>query len=395
MPGALAGIKVLDLSQMWAVPGAGMYLADQGAEVIKVEPPWGDDGRRVLAAAPLGAEARHFLVLNRNKRGIVVDITKPEGREIIHRLAKTADVLLQNFRPGVAERRGLDYETLQAINPRLIYVAVTPFGPKGPYADKRAYDLIVQGLSGALGACRLPDGAPRTPGIWIADCSAPMLIAYGVTLALFARERTGHGQRVETALLAAALAMQSVDLIQGEREEHFPENYAAQAAYSPYRCADGSYLILVVVNDPQWQALCRVLNLDSLAKDTRFATTRGRSENSDTLFPLLQAQFLTKTRDVWLDLLQAAEIPCAPVLTRAEVLTHPQMLDNEFIVSVEHPDLEGSVKMIGMLVRLSETPGAIRHAAPKLGEHTEVVLREIGYSTTEIQLLRDKGVIGG
>ncbi|RMF86295.1 MAG: CoA transferase [Nitrospinota bacterium] len=394
MPGALEGIRVLDLAQVWAVPGAGMYLADQGAEVIKVEPPWGDDGRRVLTAAPLGEEARHFLVLNRNKRSIVVDITTPEGREIIYRLVERVDVLLQNFRPGVAERRGLDYETLRAINPRLIYVAVTPFGLKGPYANRRAYDLIVQGLAGALSARTLPDGSPAGTGVWIADCSAPMLIAYGVTLALFARERTGQGQRVDTALLAAAIAMQSVDLIQAEWEEHFPESYAAQAAYSPYRCADGSYLILVVVNEQQWQALCRVLDLASLTTDPRFATPQGRSENSDLLFPLLQERFLTRPREEWLTRLQEAEVPCAPVLTRAEVLRHPQMRENEFIVSVEHPYLGGKVDMMGIPVRLSATPGAIRSAAPQLGEHTEEVLQELGYSATEIQHLRAQKVIG-
>jgi len=392
VPGALAGVKVLDLSQMWAVPGAGMYLADQGADITKVEPPWGDDARRLVTATPLNGENRHFLLVNRGKRGIVVDITNPEGRGIVYRLIQGMDVLLHNFRPGVAERLGYGYETLRPLNPRLIYVAVTPFGVKGPYADKRAYDLVTQGLTGILSRRRMPDGTPIEAPVWVADCSAPMLIAYGVALALLARERTGRGQKVETSLLAAAIAMQSVEMVRGVEEVN-PTSYAVQAMFAPYRCRDGEWLVLVVANNEQWNRMCKVLGIAHVATDPAFSTALARSERSPELASILKAVFATKPRDEWLELLQAEEVPCAPVLDREEVFTHAQVLENELIVEVDHPRA-GRLRLMGVPVRLSETPGALDLPAPAFDQHTDEVLRELGYTADEIRALREKGIVG-
>lgn len=392
MPGALEGIVVLDLAQMWAVPLAGAYLADQGADVIKVEPPWGDEARRTIAVAPLHGQNRHFIAINRNKRGIAVDLRQPEGVEVVRRLAQRADVLLQNFRPGVAERLGLGYGDLKRLNPRLIYVASTPYGPRGPYAARRAYDLLVQAHAGLLSLRRAADGTPLTSGVWIADMSTPMLIAYGVTLALLDRARTGRGQKIEMALLYAAVAMQAVDLVRGADEREPARSFAAQAMYAPYRCADDRYLILVVVSEAEWRALCQALEIEHLADEPRYATSALRAEHSVELAGLLQGIFETRPLDAWLERLSALDVPCAPVLTRHEVFDHPQLVENEMIVSLDQPGV-GPVRLAGVPVRLSEQPPTLRRPAPGLGEHTDEVLREFGYGPAEIAALRATGAV--
>jgi crotonobetainyl-CoA:carnitine CoA-transferase CaiB-like acyl-CoA transferase len=392
MAGVLDGIKVLDLAQMWAVPLAAAYLADQGADVIKVEPPWGDEARRTIATAPLHGQNRHFIAVNRNKRGIVVDLRQPEGRDVIRRLASKADVLLQNFRPGVAERLGLGYDDLARLNPRLVYVASTPYGPRGPYAARRAYDLLVQAHAGLLSLRRAPDGTPQTSGVWIADMSTPMLIAYGVTLALLDRTRTGRGQRVETALLYAAVAMQTVDLVRGTTERTPPQSFAAQAMYAPYRCADDRFIILVVVSDAEWRGLCRALEVEHLADEPRFATSALRAEHSAELYGLVQGILETRPLDEWLQRLMALDVPCAPVMARHEIFDHPQLVENEMIVSIDQPGL-GPVQLSGIPIRLSAQPGALRRPAPALGEHTDEVLREYGLADTEIARLRAVGAV--
>lgn len=390
--GVLDGIKVLDLAQMWAVPLAAAYLADQGADVIKVEPPWGDESRRTVATAPLRGQNRHFIAVNRNKRGIAVDLRHAAGVAVVRRLASQVDVLLHNFRPGVAERLGLGYDDLARLNPRLIYVASTPYGPRGPYAARRAYDLLVQAHAGLLSLRRAPDGTPLTSGVWIADMSTPMLIAYGVTLALLDRERTGRGQRVETALLYAAVAMQAVDLVRGEEEQTPPQSFAAQAMYAPYRCSDGRFLILVVVSDVEWRALCRALELEHLADEPRFATSALRAQHSAELYGLVQGILETRPLDEWLERLMALDVPCAPVVARHEVFDHPQLVENEMIVRLDQPGL-GPIRLSGIPIRLSAQPGALRRPAPALGEHTDEVLREYGFASEEISLLRSSGVI--
>jgi crotonobetainyl-CoA:carnitine CoA-transferase CaiB-like acyl-CoA transferase len=395
MQAPLEGIRVLDLSQMWAVPGAGMYLADMGAEVIKVEPPWGDDARRTFTQPPIpGGESRSFLVVNRNKRGIALDVTSPEGREVVYSLVRRSDVLLHNFRPGVAERLGYGYETLRQLNPRLIYVAATPFGERGPYARRPGYDLLFQSLAGLLSKRRMPDGTPISSGIWVADCSAPILLAYGVALALLVREKTGQGQRVETSLLNMAIAMQSVDLVRVEREEPSPQggDFSAQAMYSPYRCADGKWLIIVVVNDRQFQGLCRALELEHLVREPRFSTPLKRAQNSQELYELLEGIFSTRPREEWLRRLEVEDVPCAPILERGEVFEHPQIRENDMILRVEHP-LAGWVEMMNIPLRLSLTPGSLRRPAPTFGQHTDEVLLELGYSWEAIEELRRKGVV--
>lgn len=394
---ALDGIRVLELAQMWAVPGAGMYLGDQGAEVIKVEPPWGDEGRRVVSSSPIKAGdrevTRHFLPLNRNKKSIGIDITRKEGIEIVYRLAETADVLLHNYRPEACKRLGLDFKTFHQINPRLVYLGFSPYGEKGPYVDKPGYDRVIQAVSGVHGRRALPDGTPLAAGIWIADCSAPMLIAYGITLALLMREKTGKGQKVDTSLLSGAIAMQSVELVRAETEKASRfKSFADQAMFAPYVCLDDRWLILAVVSSKEWRALNQALDLTHLTDDPRYATALKRSENSTELFQVLSGVFSTKPRDEWLAILETEGVPSAPVLTPEEVFDHPQMLENEIIIDVDDPRV-GRMKMMGIPVRLSDAPGGIRTLAPELGEHTEEILLTLGYQKEAIGELRQEKIV--
>ncbi|MBW1819284.1 MAG: CoA transferase [Deltaproteobacteria bacterium] len=395
--GALDGIRVLELAQMWAVPGAGMYLGDQGAEIIKVEPPWGDEGRRIMSSSPIKTGdrelARHFFPINRNKKSIAIDMTKKEGLEIVHKISKTADILLHNYRPEACRRMGIDFETMHKINPRLIYLGFSPYGEKGPYVNKPGYDRVIQAVSGTYARQAAPGGSPIDAGVWIADCSVPMLIAYGVTLALFMRERTGKGQKVSASLLGSALAMQSVELVRANIEDpNQIQNLADQAMFSPYICRDGKWFILVVVTNKEWVALSRTIGRADLSEKAGYGTALGRSANSDELFRILCEKFATRPRKEWLDLLDDAGVPNAPILKPAEVFENPQILQNEYIIEVDDPRV-GPMKMLGIPVRLSDAPGSIRTLAPELGQHTSEVLAELGYGGNEVKTLRSNKVV--
>ena len=386
----LEGIRVIDLAQMWAAPGVSMYLGDQGAEVIKVEPRTGDMSRGLGSTPYLKENSKSFMVLNRNKRGITLDTRKPAGREVVYRLARTADVLIENFRPGVADRLGIGYEEMSALNPRLIYCSVSGYGRKGPYAQRAAYDRVLQGLSGAMFR-RMPDGAPISTGVWIADCSVPMLLSYGIMLALWEREKTGLGQRVNTSLLQAAVAMQSVDLVLAEDDPtHIPES--ANPAYGAYRCADGVYINVVALADHQFARMLTVLDLDHMNQDPRARDPYQKMEWRGEMYQVLEGIFETKTSEDWLGILNGADVPCGPILDRAEVYEEPQIVENQMLVRTEHP-AAGRVRMLGIPLELSRNPGAIRRPAPRLGEHTEEVLRELGYSDEEIAAMRADEVI--
>jgi crotonobetainyl-CoA:carnitine CoA-transferase CaiB-like acyl-CoA transferase len=387
---------VVEVAQVWAAPGAGMYLADQGADVVKVEPLWGDDARRLLTQPPLaGGESRAFLSLNRNKRGIALDITLPQGQEVLYRLVDQADVFIQNFRPGVDLKLGYDYGTLARRNPRLIYAAVSAFGPAGPYARRRGYDLLFQALAGILGKRRTPDGTPIASGVWVADASTPLAAAYGVTLALLARQRTGRGQRVDAALLHMALAMQTMDMVRVEHEgpQQGGVDFSAQALYSPYRCQDGRFLLLVVVGDQQFAALCRALDLEHLIDDPDFGDSLKRAQRSQELYELISGILASKPRDQWLQILESHDVAVAPVLERHEVFGHPQIRANQMFTKQQHPQA-GQVEMVNIPIQLSDTPGGLRRPAPLLGQHTDEVLQELGYDAAKVQQMRDAKVVG-
>ena len=394
---ALEGIRVVEVAQVWAAPGTGMYLADQGADVIKIEPVWGDDARRVFTQPPLpNGESRSFLPLNRNKRGMAVDISTPEGQKIVYGLTDLADVFIHNFRPGVEDRLGYDYETLRRRSPGIVYAAMSAFGKEGPYANRRGYDLLFQSLSGILSKRRDEEGIPISSGVWVADSSAPIALAYGITLALLVRHKTGRGQKVETSLLHMALAMQTVDLVRTEAEAARQEeeaDFSRQALYSPYRCQDGGFVIMVVLSDQQFAGLCRALDVEHLLNDPDYADNLKRAQRSAELHELISGILSTKPRDHWLQVLEEADVPAAPVLERDELFTDPQIQANDMLAVQSHSQA-GAVDMVNIPVRLSDTPGSIRSPAPEVGQHTEEVLRELGYDDGEIARLRAERTIG-
>jgi crotonobetainyl-CoA:carnitine CoA-transferase CaiB-like acyl-CoA transferase len=387
---ALEGLRVIDLAQLMAGPGVSFYLGDQGADVIKVEPRGGDVSRRMASNSFLGENGRTFMVFNRSKRGMTLDIQKPEGKEVLSKLIMQSDVLISNFRNSTALRLGLDYPSVQAMNPRLIYASVTGYGNEGPYAEKPAYDRMTQGFSGAM-VHRDADGAPLTAGVWISDCSVPMLLAYGVMTALWAREKTGLGQKVETSLLQTAIAMQASYFCK-VLQQPGPAFEDGAPSYGIFRCSDDRFLNVGALLPQHFQRLCMIADLPHLADDPRFSDPERQEEFRAEVFPVIEAIFTTKTADEWQTLLDEAVIPCAPVLTRAEVFDEPQMVANEMFTTVDHPKA-GPTVMMAPPVRLSETPGGISRPAPLLGQHTEEVLLELGYTAEQIADLREKEVV--
>ena len=397
MPGVLEGIKVIDIASMWAAPLIGAYLADQGAEVIKVEPPWGDQARRTFSTPPLAnGLSRSWLVAGRGKRGVAVDISKPEGKEIVYALVERSNVLITNFRPSVAQRLGYDYETLRAINRGLVFARVGAYGERGPYAGKRGYDRIFQALSGMMRKSG-PEGIPRNAGIWAADMSAPWAMCYGIALALMHREKSGEGQEVSTSLLQMSMAMQAVDLVRADSEVvaggESGEEYANQPLYLPYECSDGEWVNIVVITDKEFRALCEALEILDVLEDVRFSTPLGRIQNGEVLFQVLAGVFSTRPLSEWLEILEGHDVPCAPVLGASDVFNSPQIEANGFMAEVDYPGV-GRAQMIDAPVRLSGRPGEVGARAPGLGEHTEQVLRELGYPAERIEELERGGVVG-
>jgi crotonobetainyl-CoA:carnitine CoA-transferase CaiB-like acyl-CoA transferase len=392
---ALEGIRIIDLSQGWGGPGASMLLADQGADVIKIEPLEGDQGRGYFANPPIHGLERGFLAINRGKRGIALNLKMKKGKEILYRLVKDSDILMHNFRQGVPERLGIHYEKVKRINPGLIYVSLSPFGKTGPYSGQRAYDIVIQALSGVMGG-QLPDKPPVPSGIWVSDCSTMIMLAYAITLALLVREKTGLGQQVETSLLNQALFIQLPDMIRTGEELNQPGNndYIKNlwAYHTPYRCRDGSFIIPVAMTNEQWKSLCRVLEVESLAENPIYDSPLKRFQNGEKIHQELGKKFFQKPREVWVKRLTAADVPHAPVLKKDEVFLHPQIVENKMMVEVNHP-IAGPVKMIGLSFTLSETPGSISMPAPLLGEHTQEILKELGYRDKEIVKMQEKEVV--
>ena len=388
---ALEGLKVIDVAINYAGPTSSMYLADQGADVIKIERRvTGDTSRRHGNTPFLKGNSRNFVAINRGKRSITLDITKPAGQDIVRELAKRADVFIENFRPGVMDRLGIGYDALSQVNPRLIYGSLTAYGARGPYADKAGFDRLVAGMSGALWR-RDAEGRRLGAGTLIADWSAPMLMAFGVMLALRVRDQTGVGQRVDTSLLQAAIAMQLGELtvIENDPTPPAPEE---PPAYGGYVCADGVTISVSALFPHQWARLCQVMDLPHLADDPRFTDPARRDELRNEAAPILHALFATRPAEEWLGQLEEADVPCAPIVERPQVAYHEQVLANEMMVPLDHP-VVGPTRIVGVPVKLSRTPSTPLRPAPLLGEHTDEILGELGYSRERIAELRAAEVI--
>ena len=389
----LEGLRVIDLTQAMAAPYCTMNLADLGADVIKVEPPGGEEQRR--GSTSRNGHSGSFMAINRNKRGITLDLKMSEGVEVMHRLIRTADVFVQNYRPGAAGRLGVDYDTLRALNPRLIYCSVSGFGSTGPYASRGGYDLIAQGMSGIISVTGEEEGAPAKAGIPLSDLSAGLFGAYGVLCALEHREQTGEGQFVDTSLLEAAMALTVWESTEhwttGRTPKALGSAHRLSAPYQALRASDGWFTV-GAANDKLFDGFCRALGRPDLLDDPRFAGRAQRLEHRHALAAEIDKTTAKETRAHWLERLESAGVPCGPINTYPEALDDPHTLARGMVVDLVHPGA-GAIKALGVPVHLSETPGAVDRAAPLLGQHNDEILAELGYDAAARQRLRAAGVI--
>ena len=391
----LKGIRVLDLTRVLAGPYCAMLLGDMGAEVIKIEEPGkGDDTRGWPPFA--GGESTYFMSVNRNKKSVTLNLKAPEGRELLKKLAKKSDVLLENFRTGTMEKLGLGYATLSKLNPKLVYCAISGFGESGPESHRGGYDLIVQAESGVMDLTGFPDGPPVKVGNSIADLVAGMSGAHGVTLALLARQRTRRGQKVEIAMLdvmASLLTYQAgMYLNAGRTPARRGNEHPSIVPYEVFKAADG-YLALGVANNSLWERCGAALERPDLVKDARFATEASRVENRATLVPLLNQVLGTRPAAEWMKRLEAVGVPAGRINTVPEVCESEHLRARGMVVALPHAKA-GTVKMMGVPIRLHGTPGKAKTAAPVLGGDTEAVLtRVLGIKRPQVQRLRKAGVL--
>ena len=389
----LDGIRVLEVAQAYSGPFAGMLLADYGADVIKIEPPRGDLGRQ-LADTPPGsrqAAARmgpSFVMMNRNKRGMVLDLGLAPARSVFIRLIEASDVLIENLRPGQMEKQGLGYEKLIEVNPRLIFASASAYGHEGPEAGSRGYDQLAQARAGMLAGRRHPDGTPVTPNVFVADLSCAMMLAYGVALCVLERERSGRGQRIDASLLGAGIAVNPSQLVRVTSDP--PARPRPSATIGSYPCADGRYVFLSAPVPHYWRAICEVLGLPQLVDDEAYATPTRRLDNATALRSVLEKAFSSRASRDWVRIFEDAGVPCTAVQEPEEVYDDPQVRANHLMMEHVHPAL-GPVRMPGLPFRLSRTAGEVRSGAPLLGEHTTAILQGLGYSESDVRELERLG----
>ncbi len=395
----LEGIKVLDISRAQMGPYAGVLLADMGADVIKVEPKTGDFIRSTFITSwyPPGKPDCYCLAHNRGKRSLAIDYHSPKGKEAVLKLAQSSDVFLQNFRPGITDALGLGYKDVSAINPRIIYANASGYGPNSPLASAPAFDLIGVAMGGLMSMTGDQNGPPTPIGAAIGDQAGAMMVTLGIMTALFVRERTGVGQEVDVAMLDVQLALQTWEITHYLITGKMPRKAGRGLGLIPglwfiFLCKDGKWIAIAGSQDPRWPGFCRALDAEHLIDDPRFETAEKREENRDELVRILDDIFKERTAKEWLELLHKEDQVVGPVNNYAEVMAHPHVKANDMLVTLDH-HLGSKVNTVGNPIKLSKTPVEIRAADPVLGQHTEEVLLELGYTWDEITALRDKEVI--
>ncbi|GIT68943.1 MAG: CoA transferase [Chloroflexota bacterium] len=393
---ALQDIQVLDLTRALAGPFCTLMLGDYGADVIKIEIPETGDDTRHWGPPFIGDESAYFLSINRNKRSLTLNFKEQEAIKIFLKLVEKADVVVENFTPGVMKRFGLDYEAVKAINPSIIYCSISGFGQDGPYQNRPAYDQIMQGVSGLMSITGEPDGEPQKVGIAVSDIGAGMWAAFAVMTALHHRSNSGDGQHIDISMLDAQVAWMTYQAAYFFANEEPPKRLGAAhptlVPYQAFMSQDGKYVNVAVGSERLWERFCEGVNRMDLKDDPNFAQNGDRVRNRSTLVPLLQEYFLTQPADYWVNALQAVNVPAGPINDLADVFSDPQILHREMLVEIPHPTLK-SIKQTGLPLKFSVTPGAFDKHPPLLGEHNEEILNSLGYSAQDIAGLTNNAVI--
>jgi crotonobetainyl-CoA:carnitine CoA-transferase CaiB-like acyl-CoA transferase len=396
MAGPLKGIRVLDLTRALAGPYCTMMLGDMGAEVVKIESPDGGDDSRAWAPPYIGKESAYYLSCNRNKKSVTLNLRSAEAKKVLTDLIKASDVVVENFRPGVMTQMGFPYETLKAINPRVIFCSITGFGHKGPDSKKPGFDLIAQGMSGFMSFTGEVGGGPVKVGVAIADINSGMMAAYGILAALFHREKTGEGQMVQTSLFETMIAQLTFQagrfFATGAAPKPEGNRHPLIAPYESLACADG-FINIAAANDGLFAKTCGAIGLADLPQDPRFQNNGLRVKNRESLIPLMEAKTKTfKLKDLQ-KALDDVGVPNGPIWSVAQALTSEQASALEMIQEIDHPTC-GKIKVTGIPVKLSQTPGMVALSPPTLGQHTEEILMGVlGYSKTEVERLRKEKVV--
>ncbi len=395
MTGPLKGIRVLDLTRILAGPYATMILRDLGAEVVKIEQP--GDGDEARDFGPFKNDfSLYFMSVNRGKKSVTLNLKAPRGKELFLELVKSSDILVENFRPGTMEKLGLDYESLKTHHPSLLYAACSGFGQTGPYAMRGAYDMIIQGMGGIISITGEPDRPPVRVGTSIGDITSALFTAIGILSALRHRDQTGEGQLIDVGMLDCQVAILENAMVRyfstGDIPRPLGRRHPAITPFEVFESADG-YVVIAIGNNELWRRFCEHVNRPELIDDEVFRTNALRTENHESLFPILAEIMHSRTTDAWVEALEVIGVPCGPVNTVDKVANDPQVLARDMIAEVEH-DITGTVQVPGLPIKLSETPGQIDAPAPNLGEHTsEVLIGLLGLETEEVNQLKKDGVV--
>ena len=392
----LEDVKVLDLTRVLAGPYCTMMLADMGADVVKVERPGAGDDTRAFGPPFVNGESAYFMSINRNKRSVTLNLKHDKALAILRQMLETADVVVENFRPGTMESFGFGYEAVHAFNPRLVFCSISGYGHSGPDAKLPGYDLIIQGEGGVASLTGTPDGPPFKVGSSQADIVAGMMGFQGILLALMARQQTGQGQKVDIGMLDCQIALLTyqagIYFATGESPGRMGNQHPTITPYETYRCKDG-YINVACGNDNMWRKFCAVLGQESWPEDERFRTNADRVQHRRQLGALIEPVMLEKTQDEWISALRGAGLPCGPIQTVGQACEDPQVLARDMIVALEHPKA-GPIRVTGLPLKLSETPGAIHSPPPLLGQHTQEVLADwLQMGTREVEGLRQEGVV--
>ena len=393
-PLPLAGVRVLDVCQVMAGPYACMLLGDMGADVIKIEPPdGGDQTRGSMGFKMKGSDSMGFLNMNRNKRSITLNLKSVAGREVLLRLVKQADIMVENYRPGVVKRLGIDYESVSAINPALVYASISGFGQTGPWASRPGFDLMAQAMSGVMSVTGYPGGPPVKAGVPVADIGCALFATYAMLAAYIGRQATGKGQYIDASLFDSAMAFSVWDISQywgtGEPPEPLGTANRMSAPYQAVKAADG-YFVMGATNQKLWTQLCGVLGREDLLDDARFKTISLRLANRPALIEALEVSFAKKTSAEWVEEFLDVGIPAGPILSYPQAFESEHGRHRQMRIEIDHP-VEGKVPNIGFAVKLSATPQQVRLPPPLLGEHTEAVLAELGIGAEERAALEAQG----